>query len=58
MQFHHNDKTLAFIEVMSRITDADCDPSECLFSNNFLRPDTLFSTNKIELFVFDNDDKK
>ena len=51
-------KTLLFIEVMSRIINTDYDPSECLFRNNFLRPVMFVSTNKMELFFFDNDDEQ
>jgi len=48
---HYNDKNLPFVKVMPRLKDADY-----LDRNNFLRPDTLKDTNKMELFVFDNDD--
>jgi len=48
---HYNDKNLPFVKVMPRLNDADY-----LDRNNFLRPDTLKDTNKMELFVFDNDD--
>ena len=49
---HYNDKNLPFVKVMPRMTDS----SEYLLRSNFLRPDTLINTNKMELFVFDNDE--
>ena len=41
---------------MPRMTVIDCDPYECLFHNNFLRPDTFINANNMDLFIFDNND--
>jgi N-acetyl-gamma-glutamyl-phosphate reductase len=51
---HYKDSN--FVDVMPRGAQAITDAG-LLERNAFLRPDTLANTNKMELFVFDNDEK-
>ena len=51
----NNGKPQPFVEVVSRITDTDCYPSECLFCNTFFLPGAFINNKTMELFDFDND---
>jgi len=52
---HEHYKSLPFVTIMP-LTSSSSSTNEYFLRNNFLPPDTLANTNKIELFVFDNDD--